>query len=365
MASCTTTTTNATNSSESLYPVVLHKTHVPSLEEVAKIFDESLRDIYNEVTVEVVDCPDLTKEPFNLAAQGLCGSPGIADVGGVPYLVPLARTDKQPYSLAQIAEQLKYDRVLFIGASAGPFQVVGTNSELMPNCFISRDGKKSGEQVRVASSTSSSSAAAEDSSSSEAVSINSASHCTKLSDTHSQGYTTFKLDSQCDQFCLLGNLFVSNGLPGKVLKVKVKGRHSPQGNNFISNLRHLLSRKYNESNAQQVSLGGLFLIKSGKVKVHIMPDFSKHPLCSDEAVNSWLKYFQVSAPLVALTVFHSYDPGQDLRIEHTHCFSSHGDGGHYHYDTTPDEIEYEGYFNIAETIYRIDAPKETHNIGRD
>ena len=29
-------------------------------------------------------------------------------------------------------------------------------------------------------------------------------------------------------------------------------------------------------------------------------------------------------------------------------FSRHGDGGHYHYDTTPDEVEYVGYFNLAE-----------------
>ena len=29
-------------------------------------------------------------------------------------------------------------------------------------------------------------------------------------------------------------------------------------------------------------------------------------------------------------------------------FSRHGDGGHYHYDTTPDEVEYIGYFNLAE-----------------
>ena len=29
-------------------------------------------------------------------------------------------------------------------------------------------------------------------------------------------------------------------------------------------------------------------------------------------------------------------------------YSRHGDGGHYHYDTTPDEVEYIGYFNLAE-----------------
>ena len=55
----------------------------------------------------------------------------------------------------------------------------------------------------------------------------------------------------------------------------------------------------------------------------------------------------------------------DLRVEHTHCFSDHGEGGHYHEDTEPEVVEYEGYFNVAEQIYRFDPPGVTHNIGRD
>ncbi|KAH6934151.1 hypothetical protein HPB50_021050 [Hyalomma asiaticum] len=82
-------------------------------------------------------------------------------------------------------------------------------------------------------------------------------------------------------------------------------------------------------------------------------------------MNSWLKFFEMEAPLVCLSVFVSHDPGWDLRIEHTHCFSDHKQGGHYHYDTTPEEVEYLGYFNVAECMFRIDAPVSTHQIGRD
>lgn len=57
--------------------------------------------------------------------------------------------------------------------------------------------------------------------------------------------------------------------------------------------------------------------------------------------------------------------GLDLRVEHTHCFSHHGEGGHYYIDTTPDTVEYLGYFMPAEFVYRIDRPKETHGVGRD
>jgi hypothetical protein len=37
-------------------------------------------------------------------------------------------------------------------------------------------------------------------------------------------------------------------------------------------------------------------------------------------------------------------------VEHTHGYNiEKGQGGHYHYDTTPDIIEYVGYFNLAES----------------
>ena len=55
----------------------------------------------------------------------------------------------------------------------------------------------------------------------------------------------------------------------------------------------------------------------------------------------------------------------DLRVEHTHCFSDHGEGGHYHYDTTPEEVEYLGYYTLEEKLYRIDRPTNTHSFGRD
>ena len=57
--------------------------------------------------------------------------------------------------------------------------------------------------------------------------------------------------------------------------------------------------------------------------------------------------------------------GLDLRVEHTHCFSDHGDGGHYHYDTTPSEVHYHAYYTVAEQLVRIDQPTHTHSFGRD
>ncbi|ELV13532.1 hypothetical protein TREES_T100004622 [Tupaia chinensis] len=165
------------------------------------VLQKGLKTNFADVQVSVVDCPDLTKEPFTFPVKGICGKTRIAEVGGVPYLLPL----------------------------------------------INRE---------------------------------------------------------------------------KVIEVKAKRRTGQL--NFVTCMRQTLGNHYGD---KPVGMGGTFIVQKGKVKTHIM--------------------------------------GFDLRLEHTHFFSHHGEGGHYHYDTTPETVEYLGYFLPAELLYRIDQPKETHLIGRD
>jgi hypothetical protein len=99
-----------------------------------------------------------------------------------------------------------------------------------------------------------------------------------------------------------------------------------------------------------------------------MPDFPSEaelPFEDPKQLNDWLTYHDFEGPIVCLSVLHSADPKQamGLRLEHTHCFSAEGAnaGGHYHYDVdgSEDEIEYEGYFNTAKMIYRVEKPAVT------
>lgn len=106
-------------------------------------------------------------------------------------------------------------------------------------------------------------------------------------------------------------------------------------------------------------------MKQGKAKQHVMDDFSTVPLLTDNDVNKWLNFFEMSAPLIALGTLVSGDMGLDLRVQHFHSFSDHTDAGHYHIDTTPEEVEYLGYFYTANSIHRIDKPEITHDVGRD
>nr|CAD7415869.1 unnamed protein product [Timema poppensis] len=197
-------------------------------------------------------------------------------------------------------------------------------------------------------------------------------------------------ESRC---ALLANLFCSEGKPGKVglidgawtclislaimlifklygaifdkilaevLQVSCKKRIGKD--DFIASIRKTLQAHYKD---KSVALGGTFLLKESKAKQHIMPEFSKVPLNSDEDVENWLRFYDMSAPLIAVGTLVSHDPGLDLRVQHFHSFSHHGEGGHYHNDTQPDIAEYLGYFALGEFIYRLDKPSETHPIGRD
>lgn len=52
-------------------------------------------------------------------------------------------------------------------------------------------------------------------------------------------------------------------------------------------------------------MGGTFLLKEGKAKQHVMPDFSKTPLNTPADLDDWLKFYDMSAPLIAVGTFVS------------------------------------------------------------
>lgn len=290
--------------------------HVPPLEEVASILQTALKKYFAEATVSVVDCPDLTKAPYSLEAAGLCGSPRLADVGGVPHLMPMARRDKL-YDLNDLAVSVDLPNSFIVGAGAGPLNYIGVNSELMANAVVG----------------------AKPLNGSRASKVDAAGKCELM-----------KLPQEQTGCSLMLNMFASEGKGGKVLKVQAKKRTGDT--NLVTCIREALASHYGE---KPVGLGGTFRLMQGKAKIHVMPDFSPVPLTCEDDVNTWLKFYDMEAPMVFLSTLCSKDPGMALRIEHSHGYGDDR-GGHYHYDTTPDIAEYEGYYNVAEFMYRVDNP---------
>ncbi|XP_033228223.1 ester hydrolase C11orf54 homolog [Belonocnema kinseyi] len=92
--------------------------YVPCLEELKAVLKEDLSKNYAEVSVEVVDCPDLMKLPFSLAASGLEGNPEILDMGG-PGDPAVGGT--QSYNIeAIVSRNSGCTKGFIIGAAQGP-----------------------------------------------------------------------------------------------------------------------------------------------------------------------------------------------------------------------------------------------------
>jgi len=311
-------------------PVEHAALHIPSLEDVAKVLQAGLSKNFGTASVEVVECPDLKE--WGLAAEGLGGATRLMDIGGVPYLMPTPMKEKI-YDMKDYPKLSNLEKGGFvIGAGAGPWPYINRNAEMMPNLIVNEDG--------------------------------SVVQKTKISRTYDEdnSYTTLDLPETETRNALLGNLFISEGKKSKVLKISCKNRTGPK--NFVSCMRETLLAHYGE---EAVGMGGVFKVLSGKLKIHVMPDFSPCPITSDVHVNNWLKFYEVPSPFTVLSTFISRDPGLDLRVEHSHGWGEAevSSGGHYHYDTTPEEVEYLGYYNLAQYIYRLDKPVNTHSFGRD
>lgn len=215
-----------------------------------------------------------------------------------------------------------------MGASCSPFVVTNNIGEYMPNLLMTKNEHTNKTLVHHGSWFAKM-------------------NCDKLS------YTTRRFDS--DLINMLGNVFVSENKTGPIIKVHAKRRIHDDGKSITEAIAKILSQLFPE---QAVSMGGVFLIKSGSINVHVMPcEFGAEPLDTIDKINNWLNFFDAQAPIVCQTVFHSKDNNLDLRIEHSHCFSDHDQGGHYHYDTSPDTIEYEMYLNFADDLYRVDQAK--------
>ncbi|CAG2187761.1 Ester hydrolase C11orf54,Ester hydrolase C11orf54 homolog [Mytilus edulis] len=206
----------------------------------------------------------------------------------------------QVYTFTQIAELVDLPGAFMIGAGAGPHKHIGCCCELINDVKLDKSGN-----VAVMNS-----------------------HIAKVS-TEDGGCIQETLTK--NEFSLMGNFYVVMATQERLV-IEVKASKRTGEENFMSCIRK--------------------------------PDFSKTPLTSQEQVGKWLKFYEMDSPLVCLGELVSHDPGMDLRVEHFHCYSEHGQGGHYHNDTTPNEVEYRGYFILADYVYRVDQPPQTTELAR-
>ncbi|KAL4876945.1 hypothetical protein BJY04DRAFT_231230 [Aspergillus karnatakaensis] len=327
--------------------VTIHPLTPPPLSELAPVISRALKQNFTHASAQIIQCPDLRQPPFGLAAPGLCGDPVIADVGGQANLFPTPNFNAK-FSLLSLAKdmQMSPERGFVLGAGAAPWQDIGHNAELAPNLsWAARTGERADFREE------------------GSLDVVNGTRVVEVVQGAEKGEETAEAikcrHSPTANCALMVNLFGCRGETGPVMKVTARTRIGVES--FTNAIRAGLRQHYGED--RQVSLGGVFLLKAGRAKFHVMPDFPRPeelPFTDRKKLeNEWLRYHTCEAPIVCLTVFHSADlEGLGLRMEHTHCFDLDGGrkGGHYHYDLDGGDVEYEAYLNVAETLYRIDRP---------
>ncbi|XP_018047317.1 PREDICTED: ester hydrolase C11orf54 homolog [Atta colombica] len=198
---------------ELIIPIDLY---VPEQTELATVLQNELSTDFEEVTVEWVDCPDLTQEPFNLATPGLCGDTALLDLGGISNLFPFPLKDKIYFQniLQKVLDRTQSDN-LIIGGGLCTKQSNELLVELIMNASFSP----------AANGT---------------MTVKNKSSFASIEITQKKKYFVLKSLTDTNPYCnIYGNFFVSKGLREQVLKVHAKHR---TGRDFIVALQHAIKR---------------------------------------------------------------------------------------------------------------------------
>ena len=297
------------------------------LEEISKALETGLSKNYHSVKVEVVDCPNLRN--WNCPSEGISGNQKIIDVGGEPYMHD-PRYIGTEFDYEKISKRIGSEKSYAFGAGSGAMSCLeGHCGELVINeNLISGESKSLIARV------------GEDKS------------CIV------EEYRDKKHGG-------LGNIYYNDGVRGKVIKMNIKKRKGDQGS-LPQSIRTALLENLSLKNNNHLALAGVFRVLNGKIRSHVQPDYKdiKHEYYDAnlmKCTKDFLQFYEPVGPkLQCYSVLWTGDPtGGKLNLresgEHTHfhSYENKNDAGHYHFDVTPEDIVYEGYFNTAQEVHRV------------
>ena len=283
---------------------------------------------YATATVTVGPCPNL--QELGCAFAGLNGDPFLVEIGGEPFVHNPQHRARGSFDLDKMMVACGRPHGKVLGAGFPSLVATGGKcGELMP--CLDMDGRNLSKIARVGT----------------------------------------------DQQCVvenypsrlhggLGNLYVSDGLPGDVLHVEVKTRTGKEAS-LTQAMRAAIAPLADSNQGQELALGGVFSVLQGQVRAHVSPDFECIPFAyydqDQEQVTrqDFLQFYEGMGPkLMCMAVLWTADPtGGALHLrptgEHTHFFSTAGraEAGHYHYDVSPATIHCRGYFQLARRVVRV------------
>ncbi len=289
------------------------KFDIPPLQKIADALNIGLKENYKEVTVKVVDCPNLKN--WGCPAEGISGNEKIIDVGGEPYMHDPEFIGTE-FNYEEISKKIGSEKSYALGAGSSAMSCMdGHCGELTINENLITSESKS-LVARVG----------------------------KNKECIVEKYLERKHGG-------LSNIYFSDGRAGKVIQLKIKVRIGKQGS-LSQSMRSALIKHMPIKNNKHVALGGVFRVLKGKIKSHVQPDYKDikveyYDPKQMKCIKDFLPFYQpVGSELQCYTVLWTGDPsGGNLNLresgEHTHfhSYNHNKDAGHYHFDVTPNEIE--------------------------
>lgn len=297
----------------------------PVLSDVAAAMRRGLAGHFNVVDVECVPSPDLRK--FGLATVGIGGETALLEFGGEPYAHNPAYRGTN-VSIDEMLEASGIPNAKVFGAAMADAAAIDDNSGEV----ISNRDASGANHSRVA----------------------------RVGD-HRECIVEPYPAATCGA---IANLFVSEGVPGDVIRIDVRERTGEQFS-LTQILRESLGELARDSG--HIGLGGVFEIVAGRIRSHVMPNYDclvdgYYDVAKEQVVKDFLQFYEHMGPgLLLFSALWTGDPtGGDLNLrpsgEHTHFY--HRDegmqqAGHYHGDVTPDLVHYRGYFSPANRLIRF------------
>ncbi|XP_029175355.1 ester hydrolase C11orf54 homolog [Nylanderia fulva] len=175
-------------------------------------------------------------------------------------------------------------------------------------------------------------------------------------------------NSNCVTCAQHGSFFMCNGSGlGYVFKIYAKGRQTDM--NFPSVIQLALETRCEPN--YFIGLGGTFVINNGIVRNEIRrPNFTSN--VPSKICDSFTPLVAVGTILSRpkhITKHQTFSMDKEIHLEgnitvqNFNTFASNGNiGGHFLNDITPNDIEYEGYFNLASLFIRISPPQRTFEL---
>ena len=162
-----------------------------SLNKISEALQSGLSNNYKVVEVSIVDCPNL--RDWGCPSEGISGNQKIIDVGGEPYMHDPNLIGAE-FDYEEISKMIGSEKSYALGAGSGAMSCLdGHCGELVINENLITDESKS-IIARVG----------------------------KNKECIAEKYTARKHGG-------LGNVFYTDGVKGKVIKIKIKGRSGEQG----------------------------------------------------------------------------------------------------------------------------------------